>query len=658
MKKRLCGLALLLLLSLALPLTLTACNNADTPNAPDEPGPLVPMSSTLVDRFPSGGGTVHADFIALRDEDKPLSVFWSDGSNASLAAAVFDSDGNQIAASNSNDFTAPVRAGERYTVAVNATAGGEVRIAIIDSQRQDRDMLPFPTRLMGTDLPALPDVDPTSDPLEAWRIEYEMNDDGKFIFGNNPEQLSPPDLNVINMRKDNMAGNYFFTFSHSNQRIFRAGYEYHYFGYRLVNHGDEDMVVTVWNRGIQYDGEWLGARAWNDLYNLAFELPDDYFVDPDGKPTLENTTWYYRGQDFHQASPKYHPIVAFEPETLVVPSGEYLWIFGGTTPDNFNNFNVGGTADLKMPAGCMNGHVRFEITAGENISGEFIFYTDAALLTTDMPAQGYVILRPETSDISYFEQYKGWDNYWRIEADFEWTVNDNTPSQNLPVYYYNYVDSRAGGRGREPYGAHNVRRQRVPRTGAQDRWHNAISQHIADNAVGVDMSTFFDVDTEGNPIFVDALHYDGGGEIANLGNWMIVYQDNFTFNNAGDRPRTFNIYKRGNFIIGTMARDRNGDVLHADLYVAPLAHVSHWVLESVGHGPNFIFDNFVEHPAGSDEWWPIINGRPYFEIRQSGERNRVASITVPPNSVEQITVEYFILANSSGGINHWIELAD
>jgi len=304
----------------------------------------------------------------------------------------------------------------------------------------------------------------------------------------------------------------------------------------------------------------------------------------------------------------------------------------------------------------MNGHARFEITAGDNITGEFIFYTDADELSLDMPPQGYIILRPETSDIPYFQQYKGWDNYWRIEADFAWTVNDNTPGQHLPVYYYNYIDSRAGGRGREPYGAHNVRRNRVPRTGHRTSWQNAISQHIANQAIGTDMSTFHDVDTDGNPIVVDALHYDGGGEIANLGNWMIVYQDNFTFNNAGDTPRTFNIFKRGNFIIGLVTRDRDGNVISSDIYVSPLTNVEHWVLESVGHSSLFIFDNYVESPRGSDSWWPIMNGRPYNEIRDSGERDFVTSVTVPPNSVEQITVEYFVLANSAGGISHWIEL--
>lgn len=495
-------------------------------------------------------------------------------------------------------------------------------MAII-SAKTNKDYMPFKTALQGTTFPSLPDVNPSTNPCEPAKIEYVKKPDGHYIFANNPEMLRFEDLNMCNLRTENMSGRYEVTLEHSN-------YSNHslYMGYRLTNNGDEDMVVTVYNIGYQYEGEWLGARSWSDFYNLKFERPYDY-VDAAGK---EN--WYYVGQDFLDYTPR-----VFESETYCVPAGQYIWVLGGTTADNFNHANVAGTADILVPHGrCMNATVLFEITAGNPITGSLYFYTDAAEIDENQPEQGYIVMRNETD---FSKQYKGIDNaIGLIEAHISWTVNDNTPAGKLPVTYTTRYDSTARNK-RGPYEMYSNREWVVE----GDEWLTSLNPQSSQLSIGTDMSVFSCVDSEGNTVIIDCLYADAGGNPANLGNWMITYQDNFTLYNTGTSPRTFKIYKKG-AVSGALivaVRDRDGNVLSGKLKCHPI----------IANKPNPSVDK-DNYEVQDGTYWPIVEGKPYYEWID--ERALMATVTVQPNNAEQITVEYLILGNSNGGIKHWVEL--
>ena len=503
-------------------------------------------------------------------------------------------------------------------------------MAILDA-KQKKEYLPFKTVLMGTRKPALPDADSVSDPCKPAKVEYIKNPDGHYIFANNPEMLTDEDINICNLRTENMSGRYVFTFEHSNGQCTCATYT----GYRLVNNGKTDLTVTVRNIGYQYEGEWLGARSWSDFYNLKFERPADY-VDENGQ---EN--WYYVGQDFLDYTPR-----IWETETYSVPPGKYLWIFGGTTADNYKNINAGGTADILVPPGrCMNGTILFEITQGEHITGSFYFYTDVSLLDESKPEQGYIT---ERNGGDYSKQYKGIDTaFGLIEASFEWTVSDRTPSGRLPVIYKNQYDEsvaqiKSPEHRRKPYEMYNNKEYIIE----GDSWQTSLNPQNHRSAIGTDMTAFHCVDSSGKPVIIDCLRADGGGFPGNFGNWMISYQDNFTFYNTGDTARTFKIYKKGavSGALIAVVRDRDGNVLSGGLKCHPII--------AGERNADYPESNYIKRGG---LYWPVVEGKPYYEIVDS--RALTACVVVQARSVEQVTVEYVILGNSNGGIEHWVELA-
>ena len=109
--------------------------------------------------------------------------------------------------------------------------------------------------------------------------------------------------------------------------------------------------------------------------------------------------------------------------------------------------------------------------------------------------------------------------------------------------------------------------------------------------------------------------------------------------------RTFKIYKKG-AVSGALVvavRDRDGNVLSGSLKCHPII--------ARGHNPDYPESNYIKRGG---LYWPIVEGKPYYEIFES--RALMTSVVVQPKSVEQITLEYVILGNSNGGIEHWVEL--
>lgn len=133
-------------------------------------------------------------------------------------------------------------------------------------------------------------------------------------------------------------------------------------------------------------------------------------------------------------------------------------------------------------------------------------------------------------------------------------------------------------------------------------------------AVGMDMVEFIWHDQNGKPIVIDNHHADGCGQPANTANWMIEYQDHFTFINQGDTERTVVLHLRDHGTLAILVRDSlTGEVLEAS-YTAGLGENSN------------VFSNYTY------------------------------DVVIPAHSVKHITLDYLLVACSYGSVNHAVEL--
>ncbi len=470
----------------------------------------------------------------------------------------------------------------------------------------------------------------TADPKRAFRntavIEYKKREGGAFIYSNNPEMLAPEDVGQAILRNYDMQGEYIFTFEHSN---YSDGF--FYLGYQLYNTGDTDAVVTVHNIGYQVEGEWLGQRSWSDYFNYKFVLPDDYFL----SGGIVNPIYF--GCDYIDYTPE-----VFEPVTVTIPAGEYIYILGGTTADAHNNINIGKTANKRVEKGkCSNGVVKFSVDQG-SVQGTFYCYNNKEQVAANPTEQGYVVTR---NDKNYGAQYKGTDyNQGLIESTIIFIVNDLTDRGKLPVKYTKEYDPNYSEKN-TPYQQYSMqKRDVVGRT-----WQTSLNPNNVADAIGTDMMVFEYIDTEGNPIVIDNNRADGRGEPANTGNWMVQYTDNFNLVNVGEKERTFKIYKKGAMAgaLFVMIRNDMGEILDARMKANPYYFDS---LDSVFNG----VDKSLLVQKNGYYWFKVEDGRPYIDV--VNERALVCEITVGPMSMERISVDYLILGNSNGGILHWVEV--
>lgn len=460
-------------------------------------------------------------------------------------------------------------------------------------------------------------------------VAYTKRVGGTYIYSNNPEMLAPEDIGQAILRTKELSGDVIFTYEHSNHTGVPV-----YFGYQLLNESDSDATVTVTNLGFQPDGEWLGQRSWSDYFNYRFELPDDYFFE-DG-----SVNPIYVGCDYIDYTP-----TPREPVTFTIPAGEYIYVLGGTTADAYNNTNVFGSADTPiLPGKCSNAVVKFNVS-GAPVTGTFYVYTDASQVQANPPEQGFITERfnSKTGKLTdYSKQYKGVDpTAGLIESNITFVVDDKTAPGRLPVTYTKYEDPAYPGKN-TPYAEYTLR----PRVINATEWVTALNPNGVDKAIGTDMMIFQCVDVDGNEIVIDTEHADSSGEPANIGNWMVQYTDNFTLVNAGSEVRTFTFFKRGNSgVLFVMSRDECGNILNAKALTGP-----------------YNFGSLDECFAGVDKsllvekngryWFKVADGRPYCDVID--ERSEVIQVTVEPNTVERISIDYVILGNSCGGTTHWV----
>ncbi|MCI8554297.1 MAG: hypothetical protein HFJ80_05055 [Clostridiales bacterium] len=535
---------------------------------------------------------------------------------------LFDGEGKQLAGGQ-DDVSAPLTEGKEYFMKITTEEKNTpfaVRISANGDGGRSNPYMPFENIFTQQEV----QVEKTEeDPLKPCTVEYKKREGGTYIYSNNPEMMAPEDLGAAIIRTEHMSGMYNFTYEHSNH----TGHNI-FLGYQLLNTSEtEDAVVTVYNIGFQVDGEWLGQRSWSDFYNLRFELPSDYF-DEEGKET-----WYYKGQDFLDYTPR-----VFEPTTYRIPAGQYIYVLGGTSADAYNHTNVAGTADKQILKGrCSNAAVQFSVTGGD-VTGTFYPYNDPAQVQANPPEQGHI---DERDGKDYGGQYKGTDPHLGlIEANLCWTVNDKTPAGRLPVTYEVMYDPNASS-VTTPFAEYHS----VPHTINADNWQTSLNPQNSHRSIGTDMMVFNGIDPQGNPIIIDNEHADGRGQIANTGNWMVTYNDNITLVNTGDKPRTFRVYKSGSASGALMScvRDREGKVLNALMNIRPLLHNGDKLPDGV---------DASRYVKKGGTFWPIIDGVSFDQLID--DYSLVCTVTVEPMSYTQFTVDYLILGNSCGGINHWI----
>ncbi len=434
-------------------------------------------------------------------------------------------------------------------------------------------------------------------PLKPAEISYKKREGGTYINSNNPEKLSTDDLNKALCRNE-LEGEVFFTFEHNNMAT------PFYYGYQVKNNTNNNLYITIQNIGVQYDGpgSWLGEDEWIKFYNTEFEF-DSSNWNEEQQANFES--WYNFAGNYKSNN--------HQPITIVLPPNEQIYVMGGTTSDSYLNFNSFNTANKKVSGGCSNAAVLFHVNGGK-ADGAFYIYDDPAKIVNNTTHQGYVV---ERNGVNYGSQYIGYDTCnGVVENEAVWTFNDVTQPQRLPVTFTNYYADNVSSTG-TPYGKINSTAHKQ----SLSYWGTHLNPQNNSAVVGTDMTRYITIDSvTKQEIVIDSDHYDGRGALANIGNWMIDYQDRFTFVNQGTVDRTITLALTDNGSCAVMLRDAQGNILDKK-----------YTLTRV--------ETFPYNLRGTVE-----------------NHSYLYSLTVPAHSVIQVTLEYNLLANSSGFVKHTVYL--
>ncbi|MBE6764099.1 MAG: hypothetical protein E7553_07115 [Ruminococcaceae bacterium] len=496
--------------------------------------------------------------------------------------------GNTVVGTGLKKLNVSLQKGEIYLLTVKSTVA-EKDFSVTVKANNHLVTLPYDVaKPIDTSSFALSDNSNT--PVAPATVDYVKRKGGTYIYSNNPEQFASQHVGKAFMRNRGLKGEVYVTFEHANY----AGQNV-YLGYQLKNDSDHDVYVTVTNVGYQWTGTWFGQLAWYDFYNTSFKLPADYFT------ATGAISSKYSGLDY--AYQNYTPRV-YQPTTYRLPAGEYFWVIGGTSADAYRNINVDNSANHYVnQIRCANGNVKFTVSGGE-VTGTMYCYTNASQVKAEPEALGYV------AD-GYAQQYSGIaDHHGIIDNYATWTFNDNIGSGYLPVSYTNYYDDNLPAQT-APYAAYNS----TPHyTAKADTWMTHINPQNNRQAIGTDLVDFRWHDENGNEIVVDNDHADGAGLPANTANWMIEYQDHFTFVNQGNNARTITLHLRDHGTLALLVRDsQTGEVIDTAF--------------TAGLGENYtVFSNYTYQ------------------------------VTVPAHSVKQITLDYLLVACSYGTVKHAVTI--
>ena len=552
-------------------------------------------------RFSSYESGTEVSTIHNLKQIAPYDDTYKVSTNANTKCGIYDTDGNNLLTLNVSEKGSLDLKKDQvvYVVAegvAEKTLGYEVELV------EHKSLLPYdPINLVNAEeLLAVNKSD--INPLERATVNYVKREGGMYINCNNPEKLTDACLNKALTRNDVSNKEVFFTFEHNN--CVTGSF---YYGYQVINKGTEDIYVTVKNIGFQLDGPgcWLGEKEWTDFYNTEFRIKSYELFTPSQMQTLD--AYYSFCNTFR--TPNYQPI------TYRIPAGQHIYVMGGTTKDSYNKTNVFKTANKKVAGGCSNGAVLFDVI-GENVEAAFYAYKNPDKVQIDNQThQGYVAVGEDGHE--YGRQLIGYDNcHGVVDANLTWEFSDLTNPQLLPVTYTNYYKDGIKESGNTPY----AEIESTPHVNNRTDWVTHINPQNSHAGVGTDMTKYYTVDKDGNPICIDSDHYDGLGYTANIGNWMIDYMENYTFVNHGSRDRQIKVSFTNTGSVAVLVRDANGKYIEGTAqYTICTTSASH--------------------------------GQPIMDIFEY-------VVTVPANGYLQFTVEYNLLANSSGYIKHTAKLLD
>lgn len=488
-------------------------------------------------------------------------------------------DENKVLAESATELEVSLEKGKNYGVRIE-TNNTKTKFKLHTTPKENKVTLPYDvaTPMDVTNI-SLDNNEKNS--LESATIDYKKREGGTYIYSNNPELIPADSVGKAFIRNYDLTGEIFFTFEHANY----SGKPL-YLGYQIKNDDVKDVFVTVSNIGYQAGGTWFGQNSWYDYYNTSFELPYEY---------VENPSLY---SNYDYAYQRYAPRI-FQPITYRLPAGEYFYVIGGTSEDAYNNIDVDDSANKILDVNkCANGNVKF-IVSGGSVTGTFYAYDDILQVKEDPVQQGYRVG-------NYAAQYSGIANHAGVIDNYaSWTFNDLTEKGSLPVSYTNYYDDNVPAKT-TPYKEYNNTEHSV--TDAP-LWMTHLNPQNDHRAVGMDMVEFAWVDGFGDDVLIDNFHADGSGSPANTANWMIEYQDHFTFINQGDTDRKITILFKDSGTLAMMVRDsKTGEVL------------------STGYSMG------------------------------QANLNYSYTLTIKAHSVKQITMQYVLVACSYGNVTHWVDL--
>ena len=389
---------------------------------------------------------------------------------------------------------------------------------------------------------------------EPFEIKYEKRKgDALYINCNNPEKLYKKDLDKAIIRNKINNQEVFFTMEHNCQ------YEGGYMGYRLKNTGNNDLYVTIRNLGYYIsplggkNADWTGQKEWVDFYNINFRFRNKEKLSAEDLDQLNELI-----KEEYWATPKV-------PITYRIPPGKYIYVLGGTSEDAFNNINVFDTANIKISnRGISNGAVLFDVKGTAEAC--LYYYTNYKSIKENDQSLEYLINGIDYSDdykSDFGAQYKGYDEHHGVIDGYAfWKINDETPSDFLPVKVISYYRNGEKLTNQEPYS--EILNTQKHENIVYSWITNANPQNLdmySSLTIGTDIMDFNIYTSDLKYIVIDNNHYDGRGMVANTANWMVHYITSYRVINLGNRDRELTISIAGHGVIACFVVDSNGYVV-------------------------------------------------------------------------------------------------
>lgn len=523
-----------------------------------------------------------------------------------ISRVVLRDEEGGVLADKTSDFEIALQEG-RLVYADVTTVNGRVRLNV--AAKEHEAQLPFELTEEMPDAGSFSTVseNPNEDPLTPATVNYKKREDTLYVYCNAPEALleKPEVVNHCITRQDVSDQSVYFTFEQQSDKLGRSVY----YGYRVRNTGTDDMYVTVRNIGYQRagGGSYHGEQEWTQFYNTRFRLPD---------LSVLNESQMANWKAFFNFAGNYISL-NYQPVTYRVPAGEYIYVLGGTTEDAYGNFNVANTANMAVNGNCQNGAVLFDVVG--QAEGAYYVYDDYRKV---LPGTEGGDDHLGITDGAYGAVHTGQDVGYVVDNQSVWTFNDATPAQELPVTFTNYYSDAIQALLAEeirPTGAVGEEIPSVAHVQNRTNWITNVNVQTTPDAVGTDMTSFHTKGPDGQDIIVGCNWFDTRGRLANLGNWMKDYQEGYTFVNQGDTEREVTVSVLATGAIVAFVRNPDGSIV-----------------------------------PGTEKYYFTYGSNEYGEKFDLGFRY---TVKVPAHSVKQFVVEYNLMANSYGHVNHFATLA-